>query len=62
MSSAGTESEIRLSHKAHDKRLQNNSHQVNVAKNIQGIENFDNVFYGTNDLAEQEILELRILK
>ena len=36
--------------------------EVDVAKNIQGMENFDNVFYGINDLAEQEILELRILK
>ena len=31
--------------------------QVDVAKNIQGIENVDNVFYGIDDLAEQEILE-----
>ena len=34
---------------------------VDVAKNIQGIENFDNMSYGINDLAEQEILELRTL-
>ena len=37
-------------------------HQVDVAEDIQGIENFDNVFYGINDLAEQVSLELRILK
>ena len=36
--------------------------QVDVVKNIQRTENFDNAFYGKNDLVEQEILELRILK
>ena len=35
---------------------------MDVAKNIPGIENVDNVFDGINDLAQQEILELRILK